>query len=320
MQATDTEVLINAKKYLETNEPVFLITVIKTWGSSPRPVGSIMTICKNGALSGSVSSGCIEEDLIQRVSHQYRNLKLPVIVKYGGTQEQIQRFQLPCGGSIELLIEPLNQSHITSLGKILNAIHRGKMIYRRLDIESGDFKVDFTSLYQETALVEKSLTQTFGPQWKLLIIGAGELSLQVAEIASILNFQITICEPRKEFAKSWKHIPSTLSNEMPDDITRSMATSPQCAVITLSHDPKLDDLALLEALNSSAFYVGALGSLKTTQTRIERLKILGISELQLKKLHAPIGLDIGSKTPAEIAISILAEIISLRNQKLNNIK
>lgn len=318
MHNTDTEVLLNAKQCLDNKDQVFLITVIKTWGSSPRPVGSIMTICKNGQLTGSVSSGCIEEDLIKRVCHEYHDLKLPVIVKYGGSQEQIQRFQLPCEGSIELLIEPLKQSHKISLEKILNAIHQRKMIYRKLDIETGEIKLDFTTAYQMTAIEEKILTQTFGSQWKLLIIGAGDLSLQVAEIASGLNFQITICEPRKEYAESWKHTQSTLSDEMPDDITRSMAIDSRCAVITLSHDPKLDDMALLEAFNSNAFYIGALGSQKTTQSRIKRLKILGISELQLEKLHAPIGLNIGSKTPAEIAISILAEIISHRSQMLKN--
>ena len=318
MQTTDTEVLTNAKQCLDNNKQIFLITVIKTWGSSPRPVGSIMTICKDGQLSGSVSSGCIEEDLIKRVCYEYHDLNLPVIVKYGGSQEQIQRFQLPCEGSIELLIEPLMQSHKISLEKILNAIHQRKMIYRKLDIESGKFKLEFTTTFQKTALEEKLLTQTFGSQWKLLIIGAGDLSFQVAEIASGLNFQITICEPRKEYARSWKYAQSTLSNEMPDDITRTMATDSRCAVITLSHDPKLDDMALLEALDSRAFYIGALGSLKTTQSRIKRLKMLGVSELHLKKLHAPIGLDIGSKTPAEIAVSILAEIISQRSRILKN--
>jgi len=318
MQATDTEVLRNAIQCLENNEQVFLITVIKTWGSSPRPVGSIMTISKNGQLSGSVSSGCIEEDLIKCICQQYHDLKLPIIVKYGGSQEQIQRFQLPCEGSIELLIEPLKQLHKISFEKILNAIHQRKMIYRKLDISSGDIKLDFTTVFLETGIEGKLLTQTFGSQWKLLIIGAGDLSLQVAEIASGLNFQITVCEPRKDYAESWKHAQSTLSNEMPDDITRTMAIDSRCAVITLSHDPKIDDMALLEALNSSAFYIGALGSLKTTQSRIKRLKMLGISELQLKKLRAPIGIDIGSKTPAEIAVSILAEIISHRSQMLKN--
>lgn len=319
MQTTDTEVLTNAKQCLDNNQPIFLITVIKTWGSSPRPVGSIMTICKNGQLSGSVSSGCIEEDLIKRVCYdEYHDIKLPVIVKYGGSQEQIQRFQLPCEGSIELLIEPLMQSHKISLEKILNAIQQRKMIYRKLDIESGEFKLDFTTVFQKTAIEEKLLTQTFGSQWKLLIIGAGDLSLQVAEIASGLNFQITICEPRKEYAESWENTQSTLSSEMPDDITRTMAIDSRCAVITLTHDPKLDDMALLEALDSNAFYIGALGSLKTTQSRIKRLKMLGIPELQLKRLHAPIGIDIGSKTPAEIAISILAEIISHRSRMLKN--
>jgi len=320
MQATDTDILLNAKQCLDANEQVFLITVIKTWGSAPRPVGSIMTICKNGQLSGSVSSGCIEEDLIKRVNLQYNNLKFPVILQYGGTQEQNRRFQLPCEGSIELLIEPLNQSHIKSLEIILNAILQGEMIYRKLDIQSGDMKLDYTTVFQETGIEGNLLTQAFGAQWKLLIIGAGELSLRVTEIASSLNFQITICEPRKEYANSWKHTHSILSNEMPDDITRSMAIDPKCAVITLTHDPKLDDMALLEALDSNAFYIGALGSLKTTQSRIERLKTLGISKLQLKQLHAPIGLNIGSKTPAEIAISILAEVISQRNQILKNIK
>lgn len=311
MQQADLEILSNAKKWLEAGELVTLITVLKTWGASPRPAGSIMAITSKGNFCGSVSGGCIEEDLIELLSSEKWQFGKPLIKIYGDSEEQQRRYQLPCGGTVKLLLEPLENAK--SIIPAIEAINSHQSITRQVNIKTGEVFFSSPDSNQTIEADDNSMRHTFGPQWRLLLIGAGELSHRVAEMAIPLGYQVTVCDPRTEYTNNWKLSGVNLTTEMPDDAVNSMKPDDRCAIITLTHDPKLDDLALVEALTSRAFYIGALGSKTTSKKRRERLETLGLSKQQLERLKAPVGIDIGSHKPAEIAISILAEMIATQN-------
>ena len=312
MDAIDLEVLKTASQWLASGLRCELITVLKTWGSSPRPEGSMLAICEDGRVVGSVSGGCIEDDMIARARDEGLSRLHPGIVTYGMTADEAHRFGLPCGGTIELAIEPLSQT--SRIGELLSRLAAGELVARRLDLQSGAVTLSTALPSQSMQVSSSALVTQHGPRWRLLIIGAGQLSRFVAQIAQGMGYAVTVCDPREEYRDSWQVAGVELVTGMPDDVVQAMKLDSRCAVIALTHDPKLDDLALMEALQSDAFYVGAIGSRLNNQRRRERLaEHFDMTEAQLGKLHGPIGLYIGSKTPPEIAISILAELTAVKN-------
>jgi xanthine dehydrogenase accessory factor len=289
---------------------VRLVTVIETWGSAPRPPGALLALRGDGLVVGSVSGGCVEDDLIARVRDGER-VALPAIVAYGVTKEEAARFGLPCGGNLRLLQEPLLD--VRWIDEVLSRTARHELVARRLDLATGAVAVEPARRGEQFEFDGASLRALYGPRWRLLLIGAGQLSRVLAGMAQALDFEVTCCDPREEYHSTWD-VPGTIfSREMPDDLIAQLGLDPHCAIAALTHDPKLDDLALLEALKSPAFYVGALGSRANTAKRRERLRLFDLSEAEIDRLHGPIGLNIGSRTPAEIALSVLAEIIAVRN-------
>lgn len=311
MDSIDLEVLKTCNAWIKSGLACELVTVIKTWGSSPRPVGSMLAIGSNGQVVGSVSGGCIEDDLIDRVQREGMERSQPEIVTYGITAEEAHRFGLPCGGTIQLAIEPLSTS--SNLDELLQGLQRYELLTRRLNLKTGDVVLEAAEPWQQLQLTETHLLTVHGPRWRLLIIGAGQLSRFVASIAVGMDYQVTVCDPREEYRAGWQVEGVQLVHAMPDDLVIEMKLDSRSAVVALTHDPKLDDLALMEALRSDAFYVGAIGSRQNNAKRRERLKEFDISEAQLAKLRGPVGLYIGSKTPAEIAVSILAELTAVKN-------
>jgi xanthine dehydrogenase accessory factor len=311
MESIDLEVLKTCESWLAAGRRCELVTVIKTWGSSPRPEGATLAICDDGQVVGSVSGGCIEDDLIERVRQHGITRVLPEVVTYGITADEAHRFGLPCGGTIQLAIEPLSEkSHI---GELLQRLDRHELVARRLDLATGAVTLAPGSAGMSLQLSESILTSIHGPRWRLLIIGAGQLSRFLAQIATGMEYQVTVCDPREEYREGW-HVPGVdVVHAMPDDLVIEMNLDHRSAVVALTHDPKLDDLALMEALKSNAFYVGAIGSRSNNAKRRERLKEFDLNDAQLARLHGPIGLYIGSKTPSEIAISILAELTAVKN-------
>ncbi|ALG69221.1 XdhC family protein [Beggiatoa leptomitoformis] len=315
MQTTALTILSQAHQWLSAHQTVYLITVIHTWGSAPRPVGSLLAINASGELIGSVSGGCVEGDIIERILQgEFKQISR---LHYGITKEQSERFGLPCGGVLELLLEPLQS--VDSIQPIIHALEQRQLIQRRVNLQSGDVYWQYPQ--QEIPLIatDNYLTHVYGAVWRLLIIGAAHASHYLAEFAIPLDYQVIVCDPREEYASSWQLAGTELSREMPDDAVLKYVKDNRCAVVTLTHDPKLDDMALLEALNSPAFYVGALGSKKSTEARRARLIDLGMSPQALAQLHAPVGLPIGSRTPPEIAIAILAEMMTKRTSLLTPI-
>ncbi|MDH5444009.1 MAG: XdhC family protein [Gammaproteobacteria bacterium] len=308
---TDQDVLQTAHAWLEQGHAVALVTVLKTWGSSPRPPGSLLIMRGDGVISGSVSGGCVEEDLLQRYCSQQLSDSYPTRIDYGVNREEASRLGLPCGGRLELLIEQLDQP--AQLQPVLKALRQQQLIARHVDLQTGEVSLQAASAEQNFVYSKGYVRQVFGPQWHMLLIGAGHLSQYVAQFALLLGYRVIVCDPREEYAQQWQLEGTELTGRMPDEAVQHYCQQPRSLVVALTHDPKLDDMALLDALSSPAFYVGAIGSQRNCATRRQRLKQLGISPAQLQRLHAPIGLAIGSHTPPEIAVSIMAEITQLRN-------
>jgi xanthine dehydrogenase accessory factor len=311
MDSIDLEVLKACDAWLRQGRACQLITVIRTWGSSPRPEGSTLAISEDGHVVGSVSGGCVEDDLIAKVRDEGITRRLPEIVTYGISAEEAHRFGLPCGGTIQLAIEPLSAK--SRIGELLESLAQQQLVARRVDLASGEVSLGPAGPGMTLQVSHAALTTIHGPRWRLLIIGAGQLSAFLARIALGMDYQVTVCDPREEYRDSWSVPEVPVVHAMPDDLVLEMALDARSAVVALTHDPKLDDLALMEALKSPAFYVGAIGSRANNAKRRERLKLFDVSDEQLAKLHGPIGLYIGSKTPSEIAISILAELTAVKN-------
>lgn len=311
MDSIDLEVLKTSAAWVAAGHRAELVTVIKTWGSSPRPIGATLAICDDGRVVGSVSGGCIEDDLIARVREQGITRSVPEVVSYGITADEAHRFGLPCGGTIELAIEPLG-AH-SRIAELLDMLEQRQLVERRLRLDTGAVALLPTTAGNVLELSGRELVTQHGPRWRLLIIGAGQLSRFLAQIATAMDYHVTVCDPREEYRAGWQVDGVRLVHAMPDDLVLDMRLDHRSAVVALTHDPKLDDLALMEALKSDAFYVGAIGSRVNNAKRRERLVQFDVSEAQLDKLHGPIGLYIGSKTPAEIAISILAEMTAVKN-------
>ncbi len=310
MDSLDLQVLVQARDWRREGHAVWLVTVIETWGSAPRPPGALLAMRDDGQVAGSVSGGCVEDDLIDRVRNGERVGK-PSLIAYGVTKEEAARFGLPCGGNLRLVQEPLLDT--AWIDAVLDRTSRHELVARVLDLDSGSVRIEAATRGEAFAFDGRTLRALFGPRWRMLIIGAGQLSRALAQMALGLDFEVVVCDPREEYHLSWDVPSTTFSKAMPDDLAIEMQLDPHAAVVAVTHDPKLDDLVLLEALKSPAFYVGALGSRSNTAKRKERLALFDLSAAEIDRLHGPIGLDIGSRTPAEIAVSILAEIIAVRN-------
>lgn len=299
--------------WLEKGERAWLCTIVETWGSSPRPVGSWLAIGESGQWSGSVSGGCLEEDLLRRTAENGPDQ--PVLIDYGITDDDRDQFQLPCGGRIRLLVEPLYSGdgfdHIRALA---DALSNREPVARRVPLQ-GAATLEYRRSHDRSSVAfdGEQLVHSLQPECRLLLIGAGEVSRYVTEFAAASDFSVTLCEPREAFANGWgyPHIP--LDRRLPDDLVAEDFNDAFSGVLALAHDPRIDDMGLLAALQSNAFYIGAMGSRKTSAARRERLASLGLEGKVLERLRAPIGVDIPSKTPAEIAISVVADLIAARH-------
>jgi xanthine dehydrogenase accessory factor len=311
VDSVDLQVLKSARDWLEAGHRVVLVTVVKTWGSAPRPIGALTAIRDDGMVEGSVSGGCVEDDMIARVRERELAQDKPTTTRYGVSAEEAQRFGLPCGGTLELVLEPLGPQ--SGLDELLSRVERHELVKRRLDMETGRAEITAGKWSDQLTFDGSALVSIHGPHWRLLLIGAGQLSKYLAQMAQALDYQVTVCDPREEYADTWDVPGAELTRGMPDDVVIAMNPDAHTAVVTLTHDPKLDDMALLEALKSPSFYVGAIGSKKNNEARRRRLAEFDLSQREIERLHGPVGLKIGSKTPPEIAIAILAEMTAVKN-------
>lgn len=315
MDGIDAEVLDAVARWQSQGDDVLLATVARTWGSAPRPVGAMMALTPRGRVAGSVSGGCIEDDLLAKVAGGFRPGLRPHVQTYGLSADEAHRFGLPCGGTLELVIECVTPR--SELDAMRSAIAAGRLGVRELDLRTGQARVRGVGQPAAFAYTPTRLSVPFGPRWRIIVIGDGQLTQHLVHMALPLGYQIVICDPRdihdiRDTAHA-THAHVTRTKEMPDDLIVRLRPDGNTAIVALTHDPKLDDMALLEALKSEAFYVGAIGSHRNQAARRERLAMFDLTTTQIERLHGPVGLPLGSRTPPEIALSILAQMTALRN-------
>ena len=339
MESLDLRVLNDVLAWRHAGHAVTMVTVVETWGSAPRPPGALLAVRDDGMVSGSVSGGCIEDDLIARTKAEFKaapvsnpqktpsntplasvlpthnasnNIAKPAMIAYGVTKDEAARFGLPCGGTLRLVQEPVHD--VTWIEQVLARTNTHQLVARTLNLSTGVVTLADATRDQAMAFDGLTLTTLFGPKWRLLLIGAGQLSQAVASMAILLDFEVLVCDPREEYAFDPAQVGATRVAGMPDDVVREMHPDAHTAIVALTHDAKLDDMALMEGLQSEAFYVGALGSKRNQATRKERMiEHFDMTAQQLERLHGPVGLSINAKTPAEIAVSILAQIVAVKN-------
>nr|WP_246386514.1 XdhC family protein [Litorivivens lipolytica] len=300
---------------MAVGERCWLCTIVKTVGASPRPLGSLMGVSAEGELIGSLSGGCIEDDLLQRVRAGDLASDQVLVHPYGVTPEENERLGLPCGGRLEVLIEPLFERHREAIGRIVSALQERRCTRRVVDLDKGGWQVSSIDRTEPLEKKDSGVRQDFGPRLHLLLVGANELARCISELATAMDYAVTVCDPRQDRIDQFAVVGVETVCAMPDDVVRERADDPHSIVITLTHDPRIDDMALMEALRSQASYVGALGSERTSAKRRERLLMLELTESEIARLHAPVGLPIGSKSAMEIAVAIIAELVQLKAQR-----
>ncbi len=313
IESAEEQVLGTLRTWLRSGETAWLCTIVEIAGSSPRPLGTLMACASGGPQSGSLSGGCVEEDLIERLRSARAATTGPEVCSYGLSAEENERLGLPCGGRLSVLVEPMREdTHGAHIDALLGALAARRCVMREVRLTDGMCRAADTGGVAPLAMTDGLLRHTLGPRFRLLLIGAGQLAQSLSLLASMLDYRVVVCDPRRQAIDAWRGPEVELVCAMPDDFLRAAAVDRYTAVITLTHDPRIDDMALMEALGLDAFYVGALGSPRTSAKRRERLRQLDLADEQIARLRAPVGLPIGSKQPLEIAIAILAELIELR--------
>lgn len=301
--------------WLDAGHSAALAIVAKTWGSAPRRAGSIMVVRDDGVFEGSVSGGCVEGSVIAEATDLIKNAALPHAFKtlaLSVASEQAWEVGLACGGEIEIFLYCLSPEDLPKINTLQQVLSVRKALSLTLPLGERVIEINSRTTSGGKAMPIKNDDEfivLFIPPIQLDIVGAVHIAQHLAVMAAECGFAVRIVDPRSAFSQSRTFGNATLHSDWPDDFFKRHAPDANTAIVTLTHDPKLDDAALQETLRSDAFYVGCLGSKKTHASRIERLGAAGFSDQELNKISAPVGLDIGSATPAEIAASILAEII-----------
>ena len=277
-----------------------LATVVKTWGSSPRPVGSHLVIDADGHMEGSVSGGCVD-GVVVTAARDCINTKKGELLQFEVATDQAWEVGLSCGGEVHILVEPL--------------INIAEKVSYLLDNDANTIK----KLHSETKMIDGNFfTHEYKPALKMIVVGAVHISQGLVSMAKTLDIDVILVDPRTAYASEERFPDIDFITSWPDEALKKIGINASTAIVTLSHDPKLDDPALEIAVRSEAFYIAALGSLKTQKERKKRLKEKGFSEDEVARIHGPAGLDIGALEPAEIALSILSELVATR--RAENIK
>lgn len=324
------QVLLKLKECLEAGRPAFLVTVLETWGASPRPAGSILVFDPSAnKVYGSVSGGCVEEELLRDLyaGTTFSNAHdAPILTRFG---RDLSGVSLPCGAEIELMIEEFSCSEskhetrdITHVKELIGAIDEGREVWRSVHFDSSLVGFETRSGNEKSYSVVNRLADKVKLRYdrpdRLLLIGLSDVSLALLPLAESIGYEVQICDPRHEHVArqtSAQDI-SVVSNVLPDDLVYASYMDENCAIVALAHDPRIDDLAVYAGLQGQAHFVGAMGSQRNALLRQNRLQVLGLSSDLRQRLHAPVGVQIGSRTPSEIAISIVAQLVQVRSQRV----
>ena len=312
MQSSNEQVIRKLHDWLEAGQFCWLISIASTWGSSPRPAGSLLVWSQHEGAIGSLSGGCVEDELLEKLQRGAFATDRIHQATYGVSAEEATRLRLPCGGSMTLILEPMaaNDANLHHARQMLEALQQRKGFLRSTPLDNSGKSTQIQFTPPRTCRLEAQAFHNYlGPRYRLLLVGANQVAEFLADFARTLDFDVLVCDPRPGAFDHWPHPFTRNLSGMPDDVVRDLAQDALSAIITLSHDPRVDDMALMEALTTDAFYVGAMGSMRTTEKRLQRLQQLDLTAAQLARLQAPVGLAIGSKTPAEIALSVAADLV-----------
>jgi len=325
----DIDILLKILSFVNSGQKAAIVTVVETWGSAPRPAGSQMAISETGEFSGSISGGCVEGEAVTKALECIRKNK-SMILNFSVLDEDARRVGLSCGGQIKITITYVSSDLFNILSEVITNIRDLNFTGMIIDTKDGSCR---SLMNKEMSEITKYLSngqsgfirgitenkiffRAYAPSIKLLIVGAVHIAQPLTILGCQAGYAVTLIDPRDNWATPERFPNITLDKRWPSKAINGFSPDLRTAIVTLSHDPKLDDPALVAALNSKAFYIGALGSKRTHQHRIERMKAAGFSEEQIKRIFAPIGLNIKAKTPFEIAISILGQIIEVNQERL----
>ena len=345
----DLATLAQAARWLAAGHPVALATVIATWGSAPRGIGSHLAVRADGLFAGSVSGGCVEGDVVAAAQALLAKNEAVRMLAFGVADETAWRAGLACGGRIQILVENISRRH-AFLAPLLAAARARKKAWRLVALDDGADCWGAEQGSPQGPLAERAAAATlvpppetasgsrlvtwgerpaflrvYEPARRLVITGAAHIAAYLARFAGDLGYRVTVIDPRGAFLDAFRaHMPDhpavTAIEDWPDEVFLRHPLDAWSALVTLTHDPKIDDVALHAALATPAFYIGALGSRRTQAARLARLAARGWSRRDLARIHGPVGLAIGAKGPAEIAVSILAEIIAAARQQKDGAK
>jgi len=315
MQDQSLDVLAQLLAWQRAGCRAVLVTVLDTYGTSPRPAGSLAAIREDGAVAGSVSGGCVEDVLTRHVMARWAqapDVALPRCERlcYGQDEAEQARLRLPCGKQVHLSVEYGLEAD--ALAHLVQALRARQTVVRTLDYADGRVELAPAGCGDRPGLVSDAggHSHVLGPASRLILIGANDVAAYLAQIALTLDFDVTVCEPRAAYRAVWRVPGVALVEAMPDDLIRGCGCDARTAVVAVSHDPKLDDLALIEALALPCFYVGVVGSRASAPKRRERLSMFDVTAAQMARLHSPAGLPLGSRTPAQIAVSVAGELLA----------
>ena len=321
-----TNALRTAQQWLQRDGRVALATVVDTWGSAPVPVGGQLVIGTDGAFEGSVSGGCIEGEVITEAEDVLKDGR-PRTLSFGVTDENAWSVGLPCGGQVKVFVERLDREHGGQelVERVVGASEKreGLVLRTRLtdgkrtlfDRETQDLDPDVATRFrsgesklQQTAEGEIFI-HTLLPPARIVVIGATHIAQIVCELARLTGYEIKVIDPRTAFASPERFPGVEILPEWPQDVLPRIGLDPYTALVVVAHVSHIDDEALKYALRADCLYIGALGSKRNHAKRTERLLAAGMTEAEIARIKCPIGLDIGARTPAEIAVSIMAEVI-----------
>ena len=323
----EKEIFLKAEEWLLKGLDIAIITVIQTWGSSPRPVGSSMIVNSNHETIGSVSGGCIESFVFAKSLEVIKNNNYQIL-EFGVSNSQAWEVGLTCGGKIKVLVEKFTLKDLDIVKEINNIFKNQGNLILATNLSTGSRSIinnytNFKNNPLQNANSEISsihniegiswFYKVFSSQHRIIIIGAVHISEPLVELANVLNFKTYLIDPRNNFDKNKFSNKAILLNEWPDEGLKKLGIDNKTCIVTLTHDPKLDDPALIYSLKSNALYIGCLGSKKTHEARLKRMIKNGFSKNQLRKINGPVGININAKTPAEIACSIISQIIERKN-------
>jgi len=310
----DLDIIRQAIDWYSDGHGVVLATVIETWGSAPRPVGSQVVVNDQSAFTGSVSGGCIEGEVVTEALGLMRNGGWRIL-EFNVSDETASGAGLACGGKVKVLVSPVTEDLKNFLDDLLRTSDQKIPVALAFDLEIGNPGITKPSPRDRSGINDGTFIRVYSPPLRLLIIGAVHIGQALANLGIQADYDVTVIDPRDTWGTAERFPGIEIDRRWPSAAIEDLAPDRATAVVTLSHDPKLDDPVFIETLKTDAFYIGALGSRGTHAKRVARLKEQDVSDDALERIHAPVGLDIGANTPFEIALSIMGQIITAHRQR-----